>query len=677
MASDRTATRETLLLCDCEGTMTIDGDRLRPGCDVHTNLCRRESGVVADALSGGGRTIVACAQEAATFEDIRDDVAEAAGGAAGDLRCVDIRDRAGWSDDGPSAAPKMAALLAEAALVAPSTPLLGVASGGVCLVYGHGAQALEAANRLADTLSVTCMLAEIGDAAPPRRNAFPIVSGRISGATGRVGAFEIRVDGYAPLEPGGRGDIRFGDARNGARSQCDVILDLSGGAPLFPAHEKRDGYLRPDPGDPLAVERALFDAAQLVGEFDKPLYIRFEESLCAHSRARKPGCDRCLNVCPTGAIAPNGDHVAIDPYICAGCGACAAVCPTGAATYADPPFEHLMTRLRTLVETYRSAGGGAPRILFHDDAYGADMIALAARYGRGLPADVLPLDLAEIGGAGHAAMLAALALGCASATILLGPKAERDAIAEQVSLAQAMAAGVGVDPSAIRMIDPTDPEMLSQALYGEAPPARATPPVLPLGGAREVVRLSMKGLAGGEAIAPVSLEDLGLSRRAPYGAVHVDQNACTLCLACAGLCPTGALADDPDNPALRFQEDACVQCGICATTCPESAITLEARFDLSDDALALRTLHQEEPFACISCGKKFGVKSTIERITEKLAGQNWMYTNSDNVRLIQMCDDCRVRAQYHAEGSPFQMGTPRIPRTTEDYLRERDEEGES
>lgn len=44
-----------------------------------------------------------------------------------------------------------------------------------------------------------------------------------------------------------------------------------------------------------------------------------------------------------------------------------------------------------------------------------------------------------------------------------------------------------------------------------------------------------------------------------------------------------------------------------------------------------------------------------------------MYTGSDNIRLVQMCDDCRVRAQYHSESSPFRMvERPRV-RTTDDY----------
>src|SRR5262249_2188054 len=117
---------------------------------------------------------------------------------------------------------------------------------------------------------------------------------------------------------------------NGAISRCDILLDLSGGSPLFTAPDLRDGYLRADPGDPAAVLSAVLEARDLVGTFDKPRYITFHDDLCAHSRSRITGCTRCLELCPAGAIAPAGDHVAIDPNICAGCGQCAAACPTGA-----------------------------------------------------------------------------------------------------------------------------------------------------------------------------------------------------------------------------------------------------------------------------------------------------------------------------------------------------------
>jgi hypothetical protein len=81
-----------------------------------------------------------------------------------------------------------------------------------------------------------------------------------------------------------RNRLVFGAPRNGAISTCDIVLDLSGGLPLFPAHELRPGYLRADPRDRAAVEKMIADAGHLVGTFDKPRFIQFNESLCAHSR---------------------------------------------------------------------------------------------------------------------------------------------------------------------------------------------------------------------------------------------------------------------------------------------------------------------------------------------------------------------------------------------------------
>jgi len=123
------------------------------------------------------------------------------------------------------------------------------------------------------------------------------------------------------------------------------------------------------------------------------LAVRLEPTLCAHSRAEKPACSNCLNVCPTGAITSAGEHVAIDPMICAGCGSCSAVCPSGAISYDAPPIETIFRRLNTLASTYRKAAGGTPRLLVVDATYGAEMISLAARFGRGLPADVVPLEV--------------------------------------------------------------------------------------------------------------------------------------------------------------------------------------------------------------------------------------------------------------------------------------------
>jgi ferredoxin len=112
---------------------------------------------------------------------------------------------------------------------------------------------------------------------------------------------------------------------------------------------------------------------------------------------------------------------------------------------------------------------------------------------------------------------------------------------------------------------------------------------------------------------------------------------------------------------------------LCKATCPEKAITLKPQLDFNAATAPARVLKQEEPFDCIRCGKPFGVKSTIERVTAKLAGKHWMYGSADRrLQSLKMCADCRVIAATEAEFDSSR-GRPRpAVRTTDDYMRARE-----
>ena len=346
-----------ILICSCEDTMPLDGEAVARVCrgaksSKAASFAAPSSIAFANWRRATTPLTVACTQEAPLFEEV---AGEIKGGA--ELSFVNIRETAGWSTDAKAAGPKMAALIAASLEPAPEVAFVPLTSDGVTLIYGKDEQAIDAANLLKEHLDVTVLIKPPGDVSPLRTTEFPVVKGNIRQAKGYLGAFELTVDDYAAPNPSSRGELTFGPARNGAMSRCDIVLDLSGGASLFPAADLRDGYLRADPGDPAAVLRAVLKARDLTGTFDKPRYINFTEDLCAHSRSKIVGCRRCLDLCPTGAIVPAGDHVAIDPQICAGCGQCAAACPTGAAAYALPPSDALLRRLRTLLGAYREAGG--------------------------------------------------------------------------------------------------------------------------------------------------------------------------------------------------------------------------------------------------------------------------------------------------------------------------------
>jgi ferredoxin len=660
-----------ILICSCEDTMPLDAAAVRRACrgkvTTARQLCRAELYKFRAAAATGAPLTIGCTQEAPLF-------AENAEGA--DIRTVNIRETAGWSADAAQAGPKMAALLALGAEPSPDTSYVSLASDGVVLIYGCDERAIEAAELLKDHLDITVLIKPAAAVAPPRVADYPVVQGTIRSAQGHLGAFTLVVDDYAARAPSSRGVLAFGNAKNGAQSRCDIVLDLAGATPLFTASDLRDGYLRADPRDPAAVLKAVLKARDLVGSFDKPRYITFTEDICAHSRSQIVGCNRCLDLCPTGAIAPAGDHVAIDAYVCAGCGQCAAVCPTGAASYALPPADALIRRLRTLLSAYREAGGTQPIVLIHDDAHGVPLIDALARFGDGLPANVLPLAVNEVTQVGIETIAAAFAYGASAVRLLLRAKPRHDVsgLHRTLALAETVLAGLGFGAARIATIETDDPDTFGEALRAFEVPAPTPRPASfqAVGGKRDVMRLALREL---HLAAPAPVDVIALPAGAPFGKVELNVEGCTLCLACVSACPTGALGDDPERPLLRFSEDACVQCGLCQATCPEKVITLVPQLDFGAATARARVLKEEEPFACISCGKPFGVKSAIERITAKLEGKHWMFQNSaKRLDVIKMCADCRVIAMTEENFDPFGAPPRPVPRTTEDYLREREKD---
>ncbi len=664
-----------ILLCDCEGSVETDLDEVCVTCafagEARTakSLCHSETELVTKALSEGD-VVIACAQETARFEDIAAQLEQTGPQQeTGVFSTLDIRDRALWSEESAYAAPKVAALLAEHQWTGgQAAGSVDLESEGVCLVYGSGEAAMAAADALAETLAVTVMLKEEGDALPRWDNPFPVVKGRIVRMAGHLGAFEITADGVAEALPGGRGGLRFAALRDGGRSRCDIVIDLTGEAPLVPAPEKRDGYFRADPENPAAVEKTLRLANGMIGTYEKPLYITFHAELCAHARSGQSGCSRCLDVCPTGAISPDGETVRIDPMVCAGCGGCSAVCPSGAAEYALPRPTDSRMRLAAMLEAYSEAGGRNPQVLIHDEREGRALIAMAARFGRGLPASVIPFAVNEVTQTGHDLLTGALAMGAERVFIHLPERLRREGEAAvldfQIDLTTAMLNGMGRDGERVRLIESDDPDVVCDALHEPLPEPMAVEPVSPVGDKRAATRLSIGALTQTQT-------PFALPQGAPYGDVVMNTEACTLCLACVSQCPIGALQDNPEKPQIGFREDACLQCGICVNTCPENALKLEPRYNPDEAARRVTILHEEEPFPCVECGRPFGSGSTIKRILEKLGGKHWMFDNPDRARLIQMCEDCRVGAAFKISDNPFYGGEKTKTRTTDDYLSER------
>src|SRR5258706_13616252 len=238
--------------------------------------------------------------------------------------------------------------------------------------------------------------------------------------------------------------IDFERAERARNERLDMVLDLSA-QPVINTPQVPQGYLAPG-ADPLEQALAAAQLGQMVGEFEKPRFFAYNSKICAHSRSSKVGCNQCLDVCSTGAIAPDGDHVTVDPHLCMGCGGCATVCPSGAMTYAYPRVPDFGARLKRVLSVYAQAGGKDACLLLHNAGEGRALIAKLARRGEGLPARVIPLEVHHPASIGIDVLLGALAYGAGQLVVLATPKEAAeygDAVKKQMAYAETIVNTLG------------------------------------------------------------------------------------------------------------------------------------------------------------------------------------------------------------------------------------------
>jgi ferredoxin len=525
-----------------------------------------------------------------------------------------------------------------------AAPPLTVISQGRTLIVDTDAERSIACGRLLSDQGLTCTLLitkkESSDASFPRFDEFKMLEINAVSITGAFGGFSATVtlngDQKQLTEWFGKEAVTF-----------DLVLDFQS-TPSFAGDRLPMGYYAPGP-NPVNLNEVMAELPEMRGRFNKPQFTAFLKNRCIHGRSRTLDCRQCLVVCPFGAIQSVDRTISIDHYRCQGCGGCAMVCPADAIQMAQPSQQELLSILRRTMED-RSAGVACPPTLVISDLEAVDGHQLPGM-DEGNHDHRINFVVEQIGHVGLEMLLAALAYGAGAVVVACGaqnPPSIRKAAQWQAQMGSAILRGFGMPEDKIRfaVIPPENNRSEKWASATTGPETQPDEPLLPPAtfspkhDKRTLIRLATQHLYNHSGVRQPWIP---LPTGSPFGAVAVDSAACTLCMACAVACPSGALSAEGDVPRLEFLESRCHQCRLCEEACPEGAMHLLPRMLCDPDAgEAPAVLNEAEPVRCIECGVPFASQAMINHIQGKLAG-HWMYAAERQLRRLHMCRTCRTR----------------------------------
>ncbi len=411
--------------------------------------------------------------------------------------------------------------------------------------------------------------------------------------------------------------------------QADLVLDLNDN-PLIkldiPPHGSFHESINKQ--NRQSVEKQLLD---MTGQFEKPKYLNYEGSICAHGVHGKTVCTNCIDACPTGAISSLIESITVDPYLCQGGGTCATVCPSGALQYLYPGLSDSGNSLRLMLQRYREQGGSDAIIMFHAEEDFPPSILDRN------PA-VIPVKVEELASVGMELCLSALVYGATQVILLSGemPELSLKQIQGQIDWLHDLLKGLGLNPQLVTLQQVANEFHLLDTTWVVKPALYAMPD-----NKRNAVFQAVDHFY--QQISKTK-EMVALPVGAPFGSAMIDEGRCTLCMSCVGACPGRALQDGSNRelPDIFFIESNCLQCGSCTRTCPEQAISITPRFVFDGEKRnKSRVLIQDKPFACISCGKAFAPSSVIHSMRHKLK-DHYMFKTSRALDRLKMCNDCRV-----------------------------------
>ncbi|MDP6402645.1 MAG: 4Fe-4S binding protein [SAR202 cluster bacterium] len=337
------------------------------------------------------------------------------------------------------------------------------------------------------------------------------------------------------------------------------------------------------------------------------------------------GCAQCVEACPHGALALDGDEVLVNRASCESCGVCVAACPQRAVEFPGWSPQELEAQVASLLETEADLGSRSVVFVCKSSSTEPDT--------SWLPVRVPGLSMVSVG-----VILGTLSRGASA--VGLCPCAEdcqggvSRTVEDRIDYCRQLLGMLGEPSEADRVMfvrseDTAAPEGSSGSRKIPEEPVR----LFGRGEVADVVEI----LAGQYGVTELELAH----PQSPLGKVVIDEKVCTGCGTCGMVCPTGAMAFErrDDGIAVTFDASLCTGCRQCVSLCPEAAggaISLTQATDLRCIAQGRRVLFQSEEARCERCGGAVASRPMLERIAAVL-GDDYHPQFME-----KLCVDCRA-----------------------------------
>jgi len=518
----------------------------------------------------------------------------------------------------------------------PAASSVIVVSEGRVLIMAADEHKARCCAEILNSGGLSCSICIVDDSGRGPQPQAPAIHGCFGGFTVNPGAAEMLEQQLSSLAG------RISGSAGRQRLCFDMVLDMQP-YPSYAGEQLPLGYY--DVGvDENALSGAIEHMVELKGRFSKPRFVDLRDQRCIRGRNRQLHCDKCVHVCPFAAIEEEDGELVVDHFRCQGCGACGLVCEAGAIELEHPRQEEFAADIIGRLQEWKAVHTAPTHAILLDSH-----LQTPASSDRDFPDDAFVYTVEEIGRLSLDTLLVLLAAGAGSIAVFCDeqrPVGLRRALAKHLSFGKEILKGLELPADYLDLYFTSSDQVDGPWRY-----CRTDPVALPAAFATSGFEYSADSSGSDRLRRAVDYlgriqgkegQTLTLSPGAPFGSLEVNVD-CSLCMACVGSCPSGALSAGGNIPRLHFVEARCHQCGLCGTVCPERAIVLQPRLLPSVERARQQVVVCEvDAFGCIECGEPFAARSMIARMQQSLAG-HWMFQEERQQRRLQMCVGCRTQ----------------------------------